>query len=323
MYTAVLIGFQYGDDLKLPGIVIDLYSAYRFCREAGAECFVLTDITEDEKTEYLSKAVFDGVVDAGVFSFISQIQTRGEHYYIAPEHAQERLHFILTCVFGAEPPRLFIYFTGHGLAREGTEDSGLILPSREIFSFYQLRSRIMRLPLASEIIWINDCCHVSGIQLPYKLSRQGFYELTSGQFCPIQYLLFLGSTSVDEKSLVSREGSIFSNIVFRRLLQAVDDRKTEFRDVRLLMENVKERLEADPETRSQQPTVFSSHPNLFFFWPWFFGKALYFEPTSSVVVMIEPRRLGITIPTELPFVPTPRELPTVEPCWGENGDDGK
>lgn len=303
MYTAVLIGFQYSGDLKLPGIVIDLYAAYRFCREAGAECLVLTDILEDEKTEYLSKAVFEGVVDAGVFSFISQIQARSEHYYI---HDQTRLRFVLTQIFGAEPPRLFIYFTGHGLAREGSEDSGLILPSREIFSFYQLRSQIMQLPPASEIIWINDCCHVSGIQLPYKLSSHGFYELTSGQFCPVQYLLFVGATSVDEKSLISRQGSIFSNIIFHRLLQAMDDRKVEFRDVRRLLESVKERLEADPETRSQQPTVFSSHPNLHQIWPWFFGQSIYLETQAAVVVMIEPRRLGITIPTELPFIPTPR-----------------
>lgn len=316
MYVAVLIGFQYSSDLRLPGIIIDLYAAYRFCRSAKAECFVLTDISEDEKTEYLSKAVFEGVVDAGVFSFIQQIRARKEYHHL---NSRERLNFILDRIFEAKPPRLFIYFTGHGLTREGTEDSGLILPSREMFSFYQLRSRIMHLPPASEIIWVNDCCHVSGIQLPYKLSREGFYELTTGQFCPVQYLLFLGGTSVDEKSLVSREGSVFSSILFRKLLQAIDSRKARFRDVRVLLESIKERLETDPETRSQQPTVFSSHPNLFILGPWFFGQTAYLDPETTVAVLIEGRPSGIVIPSEAPFVPTPRQQPSevVDPCWNE------
>lgn len=284
MYEAILIGFKYEGDLYLPGIAVDLYSAYKFCKTAGANVTVITDIMEDEKTEYLTKAIFNDVVDANVVSFISKIKERGEYIYIPNENAKEILRSYINDILENTPPRLFIYFTGHGLIRD--KDNGLLLPSRELFSFYELRNRIMTLPIDTEIVWINDCCHLSGIQLPYKLANDGFYESSDGYFCPVQKLIYLSSTSVDEKSMISREGSVFSGVIFKRLLSAIEQKKTEYRDIRILMTDVKERLFENVETRNQQPSFFSSYPTVFALWPWVFGKKIYIDDSCSTVVFI-------------------------------------
>ena len=282
MYEAILIGFKYEGDLYLPGIAVDLYLAYKFCKTVGANITVITDIKEDEKTEYLTKAIFNDVVDANVVSFISKIKERREYVYT---HSREFLREQLSKIFSRNPYRLFIYFTGHGLARE--KDNGLLLPSRELFSFYELRNQIMLLPTDTEVVWINDCCHLSGIQLPYKLANDGFYELTDGHFCPVQKLVYLSSTSIDEKSMISREGSAFSGVIFKRLFWAIDDRKAEYRDIRILMTDVKEKLFENSETRNQQPSFFCSYPTIFSLWSWFFGKKLYIDDRNSAIVFIK------------------------------------
>lgn len=173
MYRALLIGFKYDKSLKLPGVHVDLYNCYRYCVLSGAKISVCTDIESDERVENLTSAVYNDVVDSGVISFISKIKERNEYNYVSDKNS---LNKIVEEIFNEIPGRLFIYFTGHGVVDK--ENNGLILPDNNIYSFYKLRNLIMSLTNKSEIIWINDCCHVSGMGLPYKLNNEEMYELT-------------------------------------------------------------------------------------------------------------------------------------------------
>jgi hypothetical protein len=283
MYKALLIGFKYTDNLTLPGVHVDLYNAYRFCNYTKADILVCTDIENDEKTGKLTNAVFKDVVDSGVISFISKIKERNEYRYV---NDYESLENTIRNIFKNETPlRLFIYFTGHGIIKN--EDNGLILPNEDVYSFYNIRDNIMGMCRESEIVWINDCCHISGMGLPYKLNIDETYELTEGHFCPIQKLIFIGSTGELDKSLISNDGSVFSGVIFKKLLNVVNDNMNNYRDVRVLSREIKERFLEIEETRQQQPTFYCSYSTIFSLYPWFFGKKFYFDNEFQSIVFVD------------------------------------
>lgn len=277
MYEALLIGFSYGGDLFLPGIIVDLYLAYQVCKKAGAHITILTDINEDERTEYLTKSIFNNIADADIVSFISRIKETGEHKYVTN---REQIQGHLTRSFNGNPQRLFLYFTGHGVIVGEEEDNSLLLPSREMYSFYQLRSLLMSLPRVAEIVWINDCCHLSSMQLPYKLDPEEGYIYTDGPFCPLQKILFLGSTSVTEKSMISREGSVFSTLVFKYIFKGQDN-------LSALMKEVTSKLMEITEARTQRPVLYASYPTITHIFPWFLGHVIY--PSEPDVLFVLPK----------------------------------
>lgn len=315
MYKALLIGFSYDKGLKLPGVHVDLYNAYRFCFTSGAKIQVCTDIKTDERTENLTSAVFNDVVDSGVISFISKIKERGEYNYVSDVTSLEK---IMKSLFEFEKPsRLFIYFTGHGIVKN--DINGLILPNEEIFSFYHFRNKIMELPHDSEVVWINDCCHVSGMQLPYKLNGDNeMYEFTDGHFCPIQKLIFIGSTTESNKALISKEGSIFSGIIFKKLLNVINERKNSYTDLRVLSREIREKFLELNETRYQQPTFYSSFPTIFSLYPWFFGKKFYFDNEFQTVVFVDAIKNYSDLkwkPTIIKELPHANQQETSTVCW--------
>ena len=76
MKKAVLIGFEYLGDKKLPGITIDLYLVYNLLKKMGWEdeqIKVLTDIEKDHPTKILKTAIKDKIVNSDVLSFIEMI----------------------------------------------------------------------------------------------------------------------------------------------------------------------------------------------------------------------------------------------------------
>jgi len=325
MYEAILIGFSYQDELYLPGIAVDLYLAYKFCKTAGANVTVITDIKEDEKTEYLTKAIFSDIVDANVVSFISRIKERHEYCYLADREAlQEHLNEFLQ----KRSQRLFIYFTGHGVIQK-PHDHALLLPSREVFSFLQLRQQLLHsLPKIAEIIWVNDCCHLSGIDLPYRLAEDGFYETTEGTCRPLQKLLYLSSTSIEEKGFISREGSAFSGVLFKRLYWALDNRRAIYRDLRLLMTEIKDHLAEATETRNQRPAFFCSYPHIFSLPTWCFGKKIYLdEQNIAIAIFSDVKKIKNPISSKWKQSPTGKSTPVKIPeesmiCWSDSAEIG-
>ena len=85
--VAVLIGYQYqkptsnnilGNGSVLPGILIDLYQAYKFAeRSSPTEIIVITDIEEDQIWHETVSAMGKNIVDSGILDFIATIRKKG------------------------------------------------------------------------------------------------------------------------------------------------------------------------------------------------------------------------------------------------------
>jgi len=79
MRRAILIGFEYKNGKRLPGIPVDLYQVYCFLKNNGwknEEIKILTDIKQDAQTEILKISILDNIVDSGILSFIEDLKER-------------------------------------------------------------------------------------------------------------------------------------------------------------------------------------------------------------------------------------------------------
>ena len=79
MREAILIGFEYTNEKKLPGIIVDLYQAYCFLKKNNwkdNEIKILTDIKKDAETQILKSAILEKTVNSDILSFIEDIDRK-------------------------------------------------------------------------------------------------------------------------------------------------------------------------------------------------------------------------------------------------------
>ena len=79
MRKALLIGFQYDNEKKLPGIAVDLYYVYSFLKTNGwkdEEIKIMTDISKDEATEVLKVAILEKIVNSDILTFIEDCKEK-------------------------------------------------------------------------------------------------------------------------------------------------------------------------------------------------------------------------------------------------------
>src|SRR3972149_1864954 len=79
MKISILIGFCYDniEKNKLPGIVIDLYLAYKMSLQMKSDqIIIITDLNKDQNTIILLNAITEGIVDAGILNFIENIKKK-------------------------------------------------------------------------------------------------------------------------------------------------------------------------------------------------------------------------------------------------------
>lgn len=204
MKVAYLIGFQYLDhssEKPLPGIIVDLYSAYCFVEKMGAEIRVVTDLTRDIETSYVRDVIINGVVNSSILNFIETLRSR------------KQLYTDLSFEGISNMDQLFFYFTGHG--RFGS----LVFPDRLIESRVLLGDLIQNSTPKAEIFLILDCCDNNSLNFP--LIFQGDrWELRK----PIltlkfhsQSIIYMTPTQIGDTSSASRNGSTFSLQLFKAL----------------------------------------------------------------------------------------------------------
>lgn len=174
MFGMILIGFEYKEDNKLPGTLIDLFRAKEYGKEIGIQNFlILSDITENKKDfrEALSDGVNTEVLNFFDPSSFNRVFSLDELLDISD--------------FVKKNDYLIVYYSGH------CRDSMMILPSEEKLDFRNLESTIMRINERIELVFILDCCEFKN-------------ELISFCICP-DY----NPVSTNKGSLFSRE--IFKN----------------------------------------------------------------------------------------------------------------
>ena len=159
MKRAILIGFEYKNKEKLPGIIIDLYLAYNFLKINGfkdGEIKILTDINIDLKTDVLRTAILEEIVNSDILSFIKDSKDKDIYY----EFTNLEYYNNFETIVKSKTDYMFIYYSGH------SKDGNIILPDGSLYSLDLFRDLFVK---AKQCLFILDCCESTGLNLPYLL----------------------------------------------------------------------------------------------------------------------------------------------------------
>lgn len=272
--TAILIGFNYSD--SVPGIIVDLYHAYKLCQAWATDIRVITDMTTEAPTAYVSRAIIDGLVGSDISTFITMLQDKGYLYTVTHQDKPLRLQ---QCLEDISSDKCLVYYTGHGLQDSFILPNGTRLP----IQLFQ-ESLFGRLPISAEILWIMDCCYPSGLSLPYKL-QQGYWRYREEGIPERRHVICLSSSDErHEKSVATRQGSVFSRALFELLrsgIRGVDKIQTELNTkVRASYDEYKVEYGRLPR---QTVSLYASHPDLREVWPWVVNSSVWIDWATNTV----------------------------------------
>lgn len=240
MRHAVLIGFEYKNYKKLPGILVDLYQVYSFLKKIGwldTQIQVFTDIETDEATHVLKTAILEKTVDSNILSFIEDIKKKNQHILFTEYNHNN--NFISTlCKF---KHNLFLYFSGH------SKKEYFVLPNENLVS-------IKNIIKCKQLLVILDCCE-GGLNLPFVLNKDNIYRLQNENFIKPE-ILCIASSAKSEKSTISKSGSSFTKHLFNII-----------NDSDLSMKEILNRIN---QMVKETANVSTTYPNLHYIYAWFY-----------------------------------------------------
>lgn len=248
MKKAIIIGFEYNDGKKLPGIAVDIYQVYSFLKENGwkdNQIKILTDIKKDAKTEILKTAILEKIVDSGILSFIEDLKERDQYVDFKSHNYYNNFEKVFENV-----ENCFIYYTGH------SKDGNIILPNESLLSFNSFRDLLVS-NISKEIFLVMDCCE-RGISLPFTLNEK-IYRFENEDSFVKSKIVCISSSLENENSLTSRVGSFFT----RHLFEILSEKKLTLYDI---LQKLNKKLQV-----KQTANVSASFPDLYFVFGWFYN----------------------------------------------------
>jgi len=251
MRKAILIGFEYFNGKKLPGITVDLYQVYLFLKGKGwrdEEITVFTDIKKDEQTEMLKTAILEKTVDSNILSFIEILKEKKQYCEFISHNHYNNFETTITNTQNTQNTNLFFYYSGH------SKNNNIILPNEALISFERLTKMLSKW---SEVICIMDCCS-GGIVLPFTCHEK-VYRFEAEIFLQTKIISFASSLE-GEKSLTSRAGSLFT----RNILSILTNEK----------QNIFQILEKMKKTNifnNQTANICSTYPSQYYIFPWVYS----------------------------------------------------
>jgi hypothetical protein len=248
MRKAILIGFEYENGKKLPGIAVDLYLVYWFLKKKGwgkDEIVVFTDIKIDHQTEVLKTAILEKTVNSDILSFIEDLKDKKQYIEFISHNHYNNFDSIFSQF---KVDNLFFYYTGH------FKEGNIILPNQSLISLEGLTKILTKY---SEVISIMDCCN-GGITLPFNCHEK-VYRFENENFVKAKIISFASSLE-NEKSLTSRAGSLFT----RNILSILSDDKL---NIYQILEKIKKTIIFNNQTAN----ISSSYPSLHYIFPWVYS----------------------------------------------------
>ena len=271
-----------GKKLFLPGIIIDLYQAYKFCLAMCPDrILVITDIIEDPPTRIIKDAIINEVVDGNILNFIADIKTRG--HYICYTNLQSMIKTIQETIHLSTDT--LIYYTGH------SKSNHLILPNDAI-AVNNLRIIILKSVIATANIYLLfDCCYGVSFDLPFHLVDNRYTLTISDQQgnnnFTTQRIISISSASENENSGLTIIGSIFTRIIFKLL-------HNKFRNINRLIAEINRQsrlLFSQSSNFAQTASAYSSHPDAYFLSSWLFNNKenkISFDPIKNIMIITMP-----------------------------------
>lgn len=255
MPLALLIGFEYNNN-SLPGVIIDLYRANKWCESFNCDVHIITDnkildgLTNRYTSEYINTMTerHDDNTQFIKKSMLNVISNRND------------LCTSIKKIFNDATPtdgKIIIYYTGHGIKES------LIAPDGSLLPFVDFRDIITdnASPYA-EIFCILDCCNPNGMHLPYKLVNNQFVLSSYKVECIKQPMLLITSSEMHEKSIAKRSGSIFSHYLFELLSTLTN------RNLTKLLLSLSNSIKKIDTGHPQTVTIYSSYVIDPLLWTW-------------------------------------------------------
>jgi hypothetical protein len=262
MPTAIIIGFEYSTNV-LPGALVDIYQAHRWCCSFDCATYVFSDIRSNVDNTVIKKNIDAGVVGSDIMSFYDLIDKT------LVTTSDELLTGIFNKFRQLDDDRLIIYYSGHG------NKDALILPNHELLSFIALRDTVLKqLSSTVEIFWILDCCNPTGLHLPFILEGNNFVLSPSRISCVMQPILLIISSNAKEKSVSSDMGSLFTRHLFH-ILHNLSDGPTiasRNRNLRRLVGNLTSNIRRMHTGYAQTVSIYSSYVIDPILWLWIGSK---------------------------------------------------
>lgn len=231
MPVALLIGFEYTFN-SLTGAIIDLYHASNWCKSFGCDVHILTDIEYVKDRDNLKQIVDRKIAGSDLLTFYDSIPIK--RYCRNSVTLLTEIGNILKK--GVPDNKLIIYYSGHGV-----KDS-MVMPDRTLLPFIDFRNNIIgEINPYVEIFCILDCCNPSGMHLPFKLTGNEFVLSPTKIECVRQPVLLITSSEVNEKSIATKAGSVFSRHLFRILSRLSFNDNTIFNKKKIVIPTYKNR----------------------------------------------------------------------------------
>ncbi len=288
-YGVLLVGFEYIKSERwktLPGIPVDLYQAYRYCKNITKNILVFTDIDKDYRTSVLQRAILDGYVDSGLLSFIEDIKEKKQYtqYNSKIKNGYSSNNFDKTIKRFVGIDRLVIYYTGHG------KNGDIILPDNTHVSLEYIRDLVIGGSDGSDgaqIVSILDCCQSNGMGLPYIYQKHIFrLDNTIFRFDNTIFrldkqkpkhnfispnIICISSSHIHEDSTATHSGSLFTMRLFGYLNRKEQNiiLLSEIYDMMSGCGVLGEGSYDGGEEGYGSFTIYSSYPNNQLLWNWF------------------------------------------------------
>ena len=266
MTSAILIGFQYNSNI-LPGAIIDLYHAYRWCNTFCKEIYIFTDVISVYDHKVIDHAIELKIVDEQILHFIDDVPKI---------NVQNRLDLLngIASVLMTSFEKLVIYYSGHGVS------NAFVMPNNEILPSLEFRDSILNsLQPTCEIFWILDCCCPNGLNLPFTL-RDKIFRMTKEFSCVIQPIILITSSITSEKSFATRLDSLFTRYLFKILIDMNNLNKIKVnssdiyiplynnRNLSRLIRTIMNRINQQHSDTKQQVSIYSSYQIDPVLWLW-------------------------------------------------------
>nr|QBK93859.1 MAG: caspase [Pithovirus LCPAC406] len=258
MKEAIIIGFSYKQ--SIPGVFFDLFRVYSFCKRRHFDKInVITDISHDYTD--ISRTVIKEGFNSDIFNFIEMIKLNDEYTMCTTSRMFTKTIERKT---RNSKENILVYYSGHCInsrIRLPNDDKVLLVRFKEMFTS------------GSKILFILDCCNAS-IDLPYKLKGNTF---RSNNICREEtgQILCICSSSTDEESALTSEGSLFTSSCFDLLDEEANNRKHISTFLSCIQRDIVDNAAMYSTTLNeklirpkQTCAIYSSHPHLFTIWGW-------------------------------------------------------
>ena len=268
----IIIGFNYFNEVSLPGTLIDLYRVYTFFKKGPNKIIVITDIRKNPKPNILIHSIIHLEIVPSILSFIDDIKKRNEYYYFVDRN--KLLEHIFTLF--KDEYRIVIYYSGHSCK------NGFILPycqpmvsminqlKQEYLYTHDIEEIISMANKSSEILIINDSCFNFSFNLPFSIDDYGSKFISTHKIYH-QKIICINSSTFDTVSFSTVDGSVFTYDLIKMMSKSNN-----------CIKNILKSIGKKCPPQSDKSLIYISFPNIYHIWSWVFNKKLniYFNPTS-------------------------------------------